>query len=1109
METYNKLIETLDVFVRKYYKNKLIKGIITAVAILGLLFLLLSFSEYFQNFNITGRTIIFYVLILGFVFVFSYYIVIPISKIMKIGKLISHKQASEIIVKKFASVQDKLLNILELHEENTNNEQENSLILASIEKKANDISFFKFNEAIDLKSNIRFAKYLLPLLLVYLFTSVFFPKVFSESTERIINHNKFYEIPSPFKFILQNKNLTTKKGTDFELFVAIEGEYIPSEVMIGYGGNSFVMKQNKTKKNQFSYIFKNINNSVNFNFSAEKYSTSEYEIKVLPSPVLLDISIETVVPEYTGELSKEYKNTTDFTVPQGTQIRWKIKTSNVDSLIIYESEFKNLSLNKIENIFNLEKRLLKNFDYVFITKNKYFTDTIKANYHITIIPDLYPDIAVNHLQDSANFYQNYYRGNLNDDYGINAVTFNYRLLLTDNSSSNTNIQYKTITIPSTKQSRQEFYFSYDFSSLISDNSSYIDYFFQVWDNDKVNGNKSTKTENFEFRVPSYTEIKEIEDNANKNIQSKVSQSMKLAQEIQNDINQFKQNSVEGNMSEWESTQKMKDILEKQKELENLLNEANKDNSSKNELQNKNSEKQQELLEKQKQIEDLMEKVMSDELKELLKQIEDLKNKFNKEQLQKLTNDMELNYKEMEKQLERNLELLKKFEVEQKLQNTVDELKKLAEKQNELSDKTVEKNSDKNQIKQEQKAIEQQFDDIKKEYDKAKELNEALKEPMKLDDISKEDQEIQIEFDETEKQLDGGKESKASKSQKKNSENMKKMGEAMESMMSGNSSEQNSENEENLRQITDNLIEFSFQEEDLIAKFKNIFVSDPSYIVYSTRQNSLKDEFSIIKDSLYALSLRVPQLNSVIQKEINSITGNLNKINELIEIKSKDEIQRRLQEIMTSSNNLALLLSDVLDQMQQQQSSGSGKGKPSNKKGKKPSFSDLKSQQEGMKQQLENLLKQMKEGQGSPDQNAQNKSIAKMLGQQEIFNQMMREMQSKSGLNPEAQKILNEISKTNEQIEKDLVNKKITPQLLERQKEITTRLLEAEKAEQQREIDKKRESKEADDIKYRSPEDYFKKDKSKNSYIENLQKNNLNLKNYYKNLYDQYILNIQK
>ena len=42
----------------------------------------------------------------------------------------------EIIVKKFASVQDKLLNILELHEENTNNEQENSLILASIEKKS-------------------------------------------------------------------------------------------------------------------------------------------------------------------------------------------------------------------------------------------------------------------------------------------------------------------------------------------------------------------------------------------------------------------------------------------------------------------------------------------------------------------------------------------------------------------------------------------------------------------------------------------------------------------------------------------------------------------------------------------------------------------------------------------------------------------------------------------------------------------------------------------------------------------------------------------------------------------------------------------------------------
>ena len=45
----------------------------------------------------------------------------------------------------------------------------------------------------------------------------------------------------------------------------------------------------------------------------------------------------------------------------------------------------------------------------------------------------------------------------------------------------------------------------------------------------------------------------------------------------------------------------------------------------------------------------------------------------------------------------------------------------------------------------------------------------------------------------------------------------------------------------------------------------------------------------------------------------------------------------------------------------------------------------------------------------------------------------------------------------EQTETDLVNKKITEESLKRQQQIQTRLLEAEKAEQEREQDKQRES----------------------------------------------------
>jgi hypothetical protein len=65
--------------------------------------------------------------------------------------------------------------------------------------------------------------------------------------------------------------------------------------------------------------------------------------------------------------------------------------------------------------------------------------------------------------------------------------------------------------------------------------------------------------------------------------------------------------------------------------------------------------------------------------------------------------------------------------------------------------------------------------------------------------------------------------------------------------------------------------------------------------------------------------------------------------------------------------------------------------------------------------------------------------------------------------------LDKISKEMEQTEHDLVNRKITDDALKRQQQIQSRLLEAEKAEQEREQDKQRESQAGKNI----PPEYIK------------------------------------
>jgi hypothetical protein len=163
------------------------------------------------------------------------------------------------------------------------------------------------------------------------------------------------------------------------------------------------------------------------------------------------------------------------------------------------------------------------------------------------------------------------------------------------------------------------------------------------------------------------------------------------------------------------------------------------------------------------------------------------------------------------------------------------------------------------------------------------------------------------------------------------------------------------------------------------------------------------------------------------------------------------------------NNLALMLSDALKQMQMesQQMSASGKGKPKKGKpkpgaGKKPSLSQMQKQ---LGEQLKSLQKSGKTGRGLSEE------VAKMAAQQEAIRRALEELEKGGGGGGKDQKgeggsQNGGLKKAMEEQEKDLVNKRVTDQLVRRQQEIETRLLEAEKALREREQDSKRESKTA-------------------------------------------------
>jgi len=225
-------------------------------------------------------------------------------------------------------------------------------------------------------------------------------------------------------------------------------------------------------------------------------------------------------------------------------------------------------------------------------------------------------------------------------------------------------------------------------------------------------------------------------------------------------------------------------------------------------------------------------------------------------------------------------------------------------------------------------------------------------------------------------------------------------------------------------------------------------------------------------------------------------------------------------VMTSLNNLALILDESLKKMQQnmqQKKPGDANcNKPGKGKNPKPGAGNLSKMQEQMAKQLEQLRKEMEQGKkpgekpgkekpGSSGMPGMSEKLAKMAAQQAAIRRQLEKMGQE--LNKDGKgsgNKLKEIAKQMEEQEKDIVNKHIRPETIKRQQEIMSRLLEHEKAQREREQDNKRESKQPQYPPVSNPESYFDYQRKKQSEVEMLKTMPAGLKPYYKNKSEQYL-----
>jgi len=1112
-ENYSLLIGKINTFIRKYYLNKLLRGAMFLGVGLFSAYVVITLSEYFGNFNTSFRTILFYSFILLNLAIIGRYIVPSLLAWFKLGKSLTHDQAAEIIGEHFSDIKDKLLNTLQLKKLGEEDQKHSALIQASIDQKIEALRPVRFPSAVNIRENNRYIKWIALPVAVICIIALAAPSILTESTKRLIRHNEYFAPVAPFKFVVQNKALSVVQGDDLNLDIKLEGNNLPADVYVETANNTFKLDKENTSK--FHYLFTNVQANTSFKLIGNGFASAPYEIKVNLRPSLLHFDVDLAYPAYLHKKNETLANAGDLTLPVGTVVTWHFHTQNATKLFFYMNNNPSSAETSEKDLFEHKEKVYKNSIYKVTPLNTVVNHIDSALYRINVIEDEAPAISVVEKPDSISLRAIYFTGKIQDDHGFSDLTFHYSVGAPGDKANAKSFTKQVKADLS--QPQADFFYLWSLKEMGINPGDQVTYYFEVADNDGVNGPKKTKSPEHTLNMPDQKELNNQLNTEAETIKQQMQSASKLAGQIEHDSQKLNQLLLNKNSLSFDEKKQIEDLLQKRRELDDLVKQI-QDENRKNAYNRQESQQQnKDMEEKQQQMDQLLNNALDPKTREMLQKLQELLKNDQKEgtrnELQKMQNES----KSSKRELDRMLELYKKLQFQQKLNQNISQLNQLADKQDKLAEKTDPQSADKNNqqqgdkkdqqadkkanqqqgdknqqqtdknnqqqsdknnqpqadknnqqspdqqqdkdaLQKEQDKLNKEFEDLKKSLEDLKKSDEDQAKKQNFEEPKQQEQEIEQQMQQSSEHLSKNNRQKASQSQQQSSKQMRKLAQQMQQKEDESEEEQNMVNEQQLRELLKSLVNSSFDQEKDMQDLKNLSFSDPSYIGLAQKQKNIKDNLKTAEDTLYSLSKRIPQIQSTVNREVESINTHIDQALDNLGDRRTPEANRNQQYAMTSMNNLALMLSDALSQLQAQassKSSKSGKGK------KQMSMSQLSQMQQQLNQNMQKARYQMQQQGGNPSQSqrsSMSEQLAKLAREQQQIRQTFEELNKEETKNggsavPNADKT----SQQMEQTEKDLVNRRITDEALKRQQQIQTRLLEAEKAEQEREQDQQRQS----------------------------------------------------
>ena len=1075
------VIDSLNHVYRAKALAYLTESAVGSAAVLVLAVFFSTLLEMIFNFGTLGRGILLLLSSAAGVFVILKYLVPAVSGYFRSPRRNELMQAALEVGNAFPDLRDRLRNAVELMnsgEKTFHSEELARVYIANIFEKAS---------ALNLESAVRYRARRRPALLfasslaATFLLVIFFPSQSPSAFARVLNFTHAYAAPKAYSIKVEPGNTELSRGDTLKVRVALSlvtATRFPDEIVLNekYNGEKEFERHRIKGMQGGVYLFRlpNVRSSMVYFVTAGKQESPSFDVKVVDLPIVERFRVRLVYPSYTGRPPETLQeNIGDFTALVGTRAtyslftnkdlkaawidfgggdRKKLGTSGTEaggSFIVRETSKYTLDL--------LDKDSLRNRDPIMYTVNA--------------VKDEYPTCEITYPGKDGVLDRDMIlplRITIGDDYGFTKLLLQYKLISSKYVPPEKSYHTIEIPLPSRSAGEHEISYLWDLTGQHLVPEDVISYHAKVFDNDLVHGPKSTESSEYTLRLPSLREVFAAADSEHSDIVSKTEDALNNSDELKNQLDKISEEmkTATRKMS-WEQQKKMENTVQKfdslRKKVEGIKQQIEK--LTQKMLANKIVSPQ--TLEKYQELQKALQDINSPEFQEALKKLEQAIQSLNPQLVREALKNFQMNDEMLRKSIERTLSLIRRIQVEQKLDELQTRTDQMLSSQEKVMEETARSDSAsaaaRRQLSENQKQIGKELSRTEQAMSQLKKMMEEFSKEMPIGKLNEAKETLDSagvrgKMEESGSQLATGQFSASSSTQQeisKSLQNFKKQLSAAQKSMLQN---QQKATMDALRKVQQNLLDISKEQEKLRDQSRNVIPYSAETRSLSQRQDNLMQQLGYTAQQLMHLSDKSFAVTPQMGRQIGEAYSQMQQALGNLQSRAGSSPTGSQSRAMGSMNEAVLNIQGTLQSMMQGQG-GSGFG----------SLLQQLQQLAGRQEGLNALTRQLAE-QGALSMQEQ-AEIARLAAQQEMLHKSLQQLASESNQSQSRDRVLgdlNSIAKQMQDVVNEIRNRNITQETVRRQEQILSHLLDASRSMRERDYDNRRVTRAGKDVITNSP-----------------------------------------